>query len=197
MPLPERVRVKLMSETAEYISTSPVVQRDYPISELLEAVVSVVGKNPERLRQILRAGSVVVDNYRHRWAPLEADAGELAPLLARFPDPLPERPFQVERCVFATISAGVETIELPREQAARRRFLKKLAFWDVLMEVAAARGPRYQTYSYRNRADVYAFEPTRDDERRLREAASLLRAERTEQQIRSLPLEKVTLFVNR
>lgn len=197
MALPERVRVKLISEVAEYISTAPVVQRDFPFAELLEAVVAVAGKRPERLQQILRAGSMVLGTYRYRWPPLEADAAELARLLAGFPDPQPDRSFQADRCVFAAIGAGVETIELPREQAARRGLLRKESFWEVLMGVAVARAPRYQTYSYRNRADVYSFEPTGDDVERLRAAAPLLRAPRTEERIRILPLEKVTLFVNR
>ena len=44
------------------------------------------------------------------------------------------------------------------------------------MEVAVARAPRYQSYSYRNRADVYAFDPTQEDVERLRGAATLLHA---------------------
>jgi len=197
MALPEQVRVKLLSDAAEYVSLTRVMQRDFPMAELLEAVVAVAGKDPERLRQILRAGSMVLGQYRYRWAPLEAEAAELEPLLARFPNPQPDRPFQVERCVYASILAGVETIELPREQAARRRLLRKGSFWEVLMAVAVARAPRYQTYSYRNRADVYVFEPTDDDVERLRGAATLLNIPRAEERLRTLPLEKVTLFVNR
>lgn len=197
MALPERVRVKLISEAAGYISTERVMQRDFPILELIEALLAVAGKNIERLQQILRAGSVVVGNYRHRWAPLEAERHELETLLAHFPDPLPDRPFEPARCVFAVIRAGLETIELPRQQAARRRLLKRSSFWDALMEVASARVPLYRSYSYRDRADVYTFEPTRDDEERLREAAALLTVERTGERIRALPLEKITLLVNR
>ena len=115
MALPGRVRVKLMSDAAEYISMTRVMQCDFPMAELLEAVVAVGGKNPERLLQILRAGSMVLGQYCYRWEPLEADATDLAPLLARFPDSQPDRPFQVERCVHAAICAGVEMIELPRE----------------------------------------------------------------------------------
>ncbi len=197
MALPERVRVKLVSDEAGYISSARVVQRDFSMTELLEALLAVSGKNPQRLRQLLRAGSVVVGGYRHRWAPLEAEAEELAPLLARFPDPQPDRPFQAERCVLAMIRAGVETIEMPRDQAARRRFLKKESFWEVLMAVAIARRPQYQSYSYRDRADVYTFEPTQEDRQRLRDAGPLLRADRLEERLRMLPLEKVMLLVNR
>jgi len=197
MGLPERVRVKLLSEVAEYVSATRVVQRDFPIAELLEAVVSVGGKNAERVGQILGAGSMVVGDYRYRWEPLRAASAEIEPLLTRFPDPQPDRPFDAARCVYAILHAGVETIRLPREEAARRRFLKKASFWDTLMNVAAARTPRYHTYSYRDRADVYVFEPTAEEERRLRDAAPLLPVQRTEERIRALPLEKITLLVNR
>lgn len=197
MALPERVRVKVMSEAAEYISTAPVVTREMPLGDLLEAVVALAGKNTQRLRQLLRAGGMLLDNYRYRWAPLEAEETDLAPLLARFPDPMPGRAFEAQRCVHAVLAGGGATVELPREQAARRRFLKKESFWDVLMEVAGARGPRYHTYSYRRRADVYHLEPAPQDEGRLREAASLLDLGRVADRIRSLPLEKITLLVNR
>ena len=197
MALPERVRVKLMSEAAEYISMTRVMQRDFAMAELLEALVAVGGKDPERVQQILRSGNMVLGQYRYRWEPFQADAAELAPWLARFPDPQPGRPFEVQRCVHAALRAGVETIELPREQAARRRLFQKNSFWEVLMDVAMARAPCYQSYSYRNRADVYTFEPTQEDVERLRGAATLLHAPRTEERIRTLPLEKVTLLVNR
>ena len=197
MALPERVRVKLMSDAAEYISMTRVMHRDFSMAELLEAVVAVGGKNLERLLHILRAGSMVLGQYRYRWEPLEAGADDLTPLLACFPDPQPDRPFHAERCVHAAIHAGVETIELPREQAARRRLFQKKSFWEALMEVAMSRTPRYQSYSYQNRADLYAFEPTRGDAERLRGAAVLLRTPRIEERIRTLPLEKVTLLVNR
>src|SRR5437867_2617364 len=125
MALPASIPVKLFSEAAEYVSTERVVTRNFTIHELLEALLAVAGKDVERLRQILRAGSVTVEHYRHRWAPIEAEAADLETALAGFPDARPERAFERERCVFATIRAGVETIELPREQAARRRLLQK------------------------------------------------------------------------
>ena len=201
MALPERVRVKLMSDAAGYIEMTRVMERDLAFDELLRMVVSVAGLDAGRIRAILRAGTAVAGPYRYRWTPLEIeDAGEeadLAARLARFPHAEPDRPFDPARCLLARIRAGVETIELPREAAERRRFTEKRSFWDVLMERSAARIPRYETFSHREQADVYSYEPTPEDEQALRGAASLLRAARTAEQVTGLPLEKVTLYVKR
>ncbi len=193
--LPERVRVKVMSDSAGYIEVTRVAHREIDFAQLLDLVVTVAGLDASRIAAILGAGTAVVGDHRYRWQPLPAEAGELATLLDRFPKPEPERPFDAERCRLAKIRAGVETIELPREAAARKRLLQKQSFWDVLM--AQAQRLRYETYSHRDRADVYSFEPTSDEEQALRRAATLLRAERTAEQITGLPLEKVTLYVSR
>lgn len=197
MALPERVRVKVMSDAAGYIEMTHVANREVTIEELLELVVSVTGLDAARIATILRAGTVVSGAYRYRWAALEAEEAGLTPRLADFPRPEPGRPFDPSRCLLARIRAGVETIELPRESAARRRLLRKQSFWEVLIELAALRAPRYETYSHHDRADVYSFRPTAEDEQMLRRAAPLLRMDRTIEQVTGLPLEKVTLYVRR
>jgi len=204
MALPESVRVKLLSEAAGYVTSTRVMQRDFAIQELMEALVAVAGKNIERIQQLLRTGSVVAGDYRYRWAGLEAAREDLEPLLAPFPDPWPERVFEPGRCVYAIIRAGVETIELPREQAARVRRQRGRAmereggsFWDALLELARERPPRYESYSYRQRADVYSLEPAGAEVERLREAAASLAMERAAERVQRLPLDKITFLVNR
>ncbi len=201
MAFPERMRVKQLSDAAGYIEMTRVVERDFAFDQLLEMVVAVTGPDAGRVRTILRAGTAVVGDYRYRWMPVEiqdaAEEADLAVRLARFPQPEPDRPFDASRCLLAKIRAGVETIELPRESAARRRLAQKRSFWDALMEVSAARIPRYETFSHRERADIYSFEPTLEDAQELRRAASLLHAARTAEQITGLPLEKVLLYVKR
>ena len=195
MALPERVRIKVMSDAAGYIEVTRVGQREIAFEQLLELVVSVAGLDAARIATILGAGTAVVGDHRYRWAPVPAEARELAAMLDRFPKPEPDRRFDSERCMLVKIRAGVETIELPREAAARRRLLQKQSFWDVLMGLP--RNLHYETYSHRDRADVYSFEPTADEEQALRRAAPLLRMDRTAEQITGLPLEKVTLYVSR
>ena len=65
------------------------------------------------------------------------------------------------------------------------------------MEVSLAARPRYDSYSYRLRADVYIVEPDAAAQHRLREAAPLLRLERIEDRLRLLPISSITLLVNR
>jgi len=189
MAVPEKLQVKVLSDNAGYIDMTRVAHREVAFAEVLDLVVAVAGLNTDRIRMLLRAGTAVVNAYRYRWTPVELQAEELAPLLTRFPHPQPDRPFDAERCLLAKIRAGVETIELRREATAR--------FWDVLMEVAAMRRPSYDTYSYRDGADLYWFEPNSAEEQRLRRAAALLTVERIKEQVTGLPLEKVVLYVKR
>jgi hypothetical protein len=197
MALPKRVPVKVHSEAAGYISSSPVVQRDLPIEELMEALVAVAGKNVERIVQLLRTGTIALGESRYRWSGLEAARQEVEPLLAAFPDPWPGRAFEPDRCVYAIIRAGAETIDLPREQAAQRRPRTKATFWDALMRIARERAPAYEMYSYRQRADVYVMQPAAQEVERLREAADLLAMERVAERLCRLPIDKILLLVNR
>lgn len=197
MAVPEKVQVRVMSDAAGFIDMTRVAHREVPFAEVLDMLVAVAGLDPPRIVTLLKSGTAVINAYRYRWPPLVMDAAEIAPLLERFPRPQPERPFDVERCLQAKIRAGVETILLPRESAARPRPGKKENFWDALMAVAKQHGPSYDTYSYRDGADLYSFVPSSAEEQTLRRAAHLLQVDRTAEQITGLPLEKIVLYVKR
>jgi hypothetical protein len=193
----DSVHVKVMSDAAGYIDTTRVAHRDIPFSQLLDLVVAVAGLDPARIVTILRAGTAVNGGNRYRWPPIIAAEAEIVPMLERFPKPDPSRPFDAARCLLARIRAGVETIDLPRDTSSQRRRLQQNNFWDVLMNVAAARIPSYDGYSYRDGADLYAVELTPNDEQVLRDAAPLLTIQRTAEQVGALPLERLTLYVKR
>jgi len=89
------------------------------------------------------------------------------------------------------------TIDLPRDTATRRRPLQKQDFWEVLIATIAKHAPRYDTYSYRDGADLYVWELSPEDEQLLRQASPLLTVDRTAEQVAGLPLERVTLYVKR
>ncbi len=93
MALPETIPVRYTEEEAGYVSFRPLVKQIFSLNELLDMVLSVTGKEPERIRQILRSGTVVFHFYRYWWQGFEIAEAELAPLLARFPDPDPSREF--------------------------------------------------------------------------------------------------------
>jgi hypothetical protein len=59
VPLPETIPVKYTEEEAEYLSMRPLVRQTFRLAELVDMVVSVTGKDPGRIQQILRSGTVV------------------------------------------------------------------------------------------------------------------------------------------
>lgn len=197
MGLPETVRVKLSSETAEYISVTPVVVQELPVRGLIELMLGVTGKNVERIRELLRRGTLVSGASRFRWTGWEAEAASIEALLATFPDPDPARPFSRERCVHAVLTGPHCRIELSREAGARRRFLRRTTFWQVLMDLAAGAGPRYLEYSYRERADCYRLEISSAAAALLRNNAGFLSYSSLEHQIRHAPLDRADFYVTR
>ena len=94
MALPDVIPVRYTEEEAGYVSFRPVVRQTFRKAELLDMVLSVTGKDPERIRQILRSGTVVFHFYRYWWDSLEVGEAELETLLAAFPDADPSRIFQ-------------------------------------------------------------------------------------------------------
>jgi len=199
--LPERIQVKVMSDSAGYIETTQVTNREIPFAQLLDLVVAVAGLDAARIKTILRAGTAANAAYRYRWAPILAEEPEIAALLGRFPQPDPTRPFDASRCLLARIRAGVETIELPRDMAStpasRLPRGQKQSFWEILIDISRLRTPKYETYSHRDGADIYLMELDPATERLLKQAAPLLAVNRTAEQVSGLPLERVTMYVKR
>ena len=197
MSLPDTVRVKLSSEAAEYVSLTPVVVQELPLRGLIEHILAITGKDEGRIRELLLRGTLVSGATRFRWAGWEADAGSIRSLLASFPDPLPGRPFDPACCVRAILRTTRQPIEIPKEAALRRPLFRRTSFWDALMEVAAASGPRYEDYSYRDHVDIYHAPLALESSARLRQAASLLKYTKLRDQIAAAALEAVDLYVVR
>ncbi len=172
--LPETVRVKLSSEQAGAISLTQVVVRDMPVRELVEHMLGYTGKDEARVRGLLLRGTLVSGASRFRWAGWEPAAGEVTALLATFPDPEPGRPFDAGRCVRAVLRGGRVAIAIPREAGLRKGLLRRTAFWEVLMREVAGAEPRYQDYSYKERADVYGVEFSAEAAARVSTAAGMI-----------------------
>ncbi|HOK47650.1 MAG TPA: hypothetical protein PLK67_17025, partial [Bryobacteraceae bacterium] len=77
MPLPETIRVKVSSESAGYMSLTPVVVRDMPLRELVELMLGFTGKDAARIQELLRRGTLVSEGSRFRWAGWETERGEV------------------------------------------------------------------------------------------------------------------------
>jgi hypothetical protein len=168
-----------------------------PVRELVEFMLAITGKDEDRIRELLRCGTLVSGASRFRWEGWEADAGALRSLLQTFPDADPQRPFRASGCRQAVFRGSGRLIELTKEIGARRRLLRRRSFWDVLMAVAEEATPAYLDYSYRQQADRYRMDLSVAAAARIREAASLLRYSALERQIGEAAVEPVDLFVSR
>ena len=163
MPLPENIPVKYTEEEAGSISMRPMVRQTFRASELVDMIISVAGKDPARVQQILRSGTVVFHSYRYWWQGLDAEPEKLAALLAGFPDADPSRPFRAENCTEVVFESGGtpprHSLRLHREGAHRRRWFRSRTLWDALMDVAREHPPAYREYSYALRGDIYTLQP--------------------------------------
>ena len=159
MPLPETIPVRYTEEEAGYVSVRPLVKQTFRLHELADMVVSVTGKNPGRVQQVFRAGTLVYHSFRYWWPGFDATAGELASVLSQFPDDDPSREFRTEECTAVLIEASGATpepaLELTRELAGRKRLLRSRSLWDSLMAMAQSGTPAYEGYSHARRADLY------------------------------------------
>ena len=197
MPLPPEVRVKISSEFAGAIAMTEVAVKVIPIRDLVEQMLGVTGKDAGRVLDILRRGTLVAGESRLRWQGIEAGAADLAAVLATFPDPDPSRPFHPQACFHVQFIRGTEKLDLPRTVAARRRFLRRRSFWDVLMQCVAPSSAEYVGYSYKLRCDHYRLTFAADERSEVVKAASLLPLRKLGEQIRALAPDRLDLFVTR
>lgn len=127
------------------------------LPELVERILGLTGKDPVRIREILSRGTLVHGPSRYRWEPLDAAETELAGLLGQFPDVQPNRPFHASLCHLIVIRGQRGSVRLSHKVAGARRWLKKVSYWDILLELFENSEPRYKNYSYTERADIYSI----------------------------------------
>lgn len=161
MPLPDSIPVKYSEDDAQFISIRPLVRQSFRPAELIDMIVSVTGKDSERVTQILRSGTIVFNSYRYWWDTLDPESAALSEILAKYPDAQPSRAFHAEDCTEAILeSPGTPprpSLRLRREVAAKKRILRSRSFWNALMDLARQHAPTYREYSYAHRADIYAL----------------------------------------
>lgn len=197
MALPETVRVKLSPEDAGYLSVAPVVWREMPLRELVELMLDVAGKSPERIGEFLLRGVFVSGATRFRWSGFPVEPAALTQLLAGFPDPEPARPFAGAQCVRVVLSGPRGRLEISRQVGARRRWFKRLSFWDALLALAADATPQYLDYCYKERSDCYRLALSAAALQSLRRAAGLLRYRGLAERIRREDFQQADFYVTR
>ena len=197
MALPGTIRVKISSEEAGSISLTPVVVREMPVRELVEAMLGATGKDAARIVELLLRGTLVSGASRLRWTGWAAERDAVASLLATFPDADPRRPFERELCVCAVLKGPATRVEIERRAGSERRLSRRRSFWDALMELAEAGVPVYAGYSYRHRADHYSVALTYGAAETLRESAGAIRYSTLEAAVARARVESVELYVER
>lgn len=199
MPLPETIPVRYTEEDAGYVTVRPLVRQTFRLNELLDMILSVSGKDPARVKQLLHSGTVVYHFYRYSWTGFDADETELAAQLAKFPDADPSRPFVPEQCTNAVFDDAVANfrhlLDLTREAASKRRLFRRQSFWDCLLEIAAREQPVYQKYSYSRRADLYQLDLDVENRERIAQAAGRLATPKVRTALRVLPGTACIVFV--
>ena len=196
MPLPDPIPVKYTEEEAEFLSIRPVVRQTFRIHELLDMVLSVTGKDAERIRKILQSGTVVFHFFRYRWEGFAAEPAELAAALGQFPDADPSRPFAISACTAVLLETGSQTPpEWKKEDAESRRWLRRKTFWKYLTEITATEPPAYASYSYERKGDVYALPMDGGRAEAIAQAASTLLPAAQRGPAASLPKARRLLFL--
>jgi len=197
VPLPEKIVTKVSSDQAGYLSVSRVERRELTPSELIERILAAGGKDLPRVQQVLRRGSLVSGLSRYRWAPLEVADEEVAGLLARFPDPDPERPFLPGQCHLAIFHGRRGRLELARETAEVKRWFRRRNFWQALLEWLEELSLSYRDYSYSQQADVYDADLSPQAAERIEGRTDLLAYSALAMQLRRLETARVEVFVRR
>jgi hypothetical protein len=184
VPLPESIAVKYTEEEAEYLSMRPLVRQTFRAPELVDMIVQVAGKDPARVQQILRAGTIVFHSFRYWWQGFDPDPAALGEILAMYPDADPSRPFRAAGCVEVILESSGSpprhSLRITREAATKSSPLQKIAralrnkpsFWQVLMNFAEEARPRYREFSYARRGDLYSIALSPDQIARLAREAS-------------------------
>ena len=193
---PEKIRVKLVSEAAEYVSVTHVVQRDFTLHELVEVMLPVLGTDAGRIQQMIRVGTVSTGEYRYRWQGVEVAAEELNAILEAVPHAEPERPFDVERCFLVRFRRSLETLDLPRENAARKALFARQSFWEALLGLATG-GVCYADYSHADKADRFTLALDAEGWQRLQALLPLLKPQSAAARLERLHPEAIDWLTRR
>ena len=199
MPLPETIPVRYTDEEAGYVTVRPVMRQTFQIEELLDMILSVTGKDAERVRQILHSGTIVYHFFRYSWIGIDAEETELAAALARFPDADPARPFAPDRCELAILESGGPNprhiLELQRADGSKRRIFRGKSFWKRLLEIAENEHVAYHAYSYGRHADLYRLDLDGENVLEISQAADRLAPRSLRAALRALDVAASILFV--
>jgi hypothetical protein len=192
----ETIHVKLVSEAAEYVSISQVMQRDYSLQELIGAMLPVVGRDSARIQQLLHLGGFSNGEYKFRWQGREVRTAEIDQVLEQFPHAEPGRKFNPDACFLIRFIREVEVLALPKEAADKTGLFGGESFWAGLMKFSAGH-LRYSDYSFSDRADVFTLALSVELEEGFRSILPLMKPKSAGERIERLRPEKIELLTRR
>jgi hypothetical protein len=192
----ETFRVKLVSEAAEFVSITQIMQRDYSLHELIGAMLPVVGRDAARIQQLLQMGGFSNGEYKFRWEGREVSAGQIEHALESYPRPEPQRVFQPAACRQIRFVRDVEVLALPREAAEKTGLFGGESFMDALVKLSSGK-LRYAEYSYADQSDVYVLELGVDVVEQFRALLPLLKPKSAGERVERLRPEKIEFLTHR
>jgi hypothetical protein len=159
MALPQEIGVRYAEDDVGYVSMRPVVKQTFRLNELADMVVSVVGKDAERVQQTFRTGAVVYNGYHYWWDPVNAELAEVQTLVAPFPEDDPSRAFDPASATAVLFESGGgsqrSVVEITAQEAGSKKLFSKTSAWELLTDFSRSFVPRYEKYSYGRRADMF------------------------------------------
>ncbi len=159
MPLPDQIPLRYTEEDAGFVSVRPVVKQIFRLHELADMVVSVSGKDSDRVQKIFQAGTLVYNGFRYWWDAIPATLPEIESLLAPFPDDNPSLTFDPAKVIAALFEIGGGTqrqlVEISRSDAHQKKLFTKSSPWDALLQAVKMLPARYEKYSHARHADLF------------------------------------------
>jgi hypothetical protein len=121
---------------------------------------------------------------------------EAAALFAASPRSNPALAFVPGRCLRVVLHSAGSRVEMTREVGARRRWLRRDCFWDLLLAETAV-NVEYVRYQHRDTCDQFTATVRRETAESLRHAARLLAFPDLARQVASLTVVRVDFYVRR
>src|SRR3990172_10119926 len=159
-------------------------------------MLPVLGTDPARIQKMIRVGTVSTGEYRYRWEGVEIAAEELDAILEAVPRAEPERPFDAERCFLVRFRRGLESLDLPRENASRKALFARQSFWEALLGLASG-GVRYADYSHADKADRFTLALDSESWQRVRALLPLLKPQSAADRLERLHPEAIDWLTRR
>jgi len=109
----------------------------------------------------------------------------------------PSRAFDASRCHTIILRGRRGQVEIRADFAREKRLLKRANYWDRLLALVEGQSPKYERYTYGEKADLYTVVLPFETVKQIEQEADLLKYTAVVQQIRHLQATSAELYVAR